>query len=98
MAMQRQRIVILGSSKWPSISFNDSRTIAMIVYVRSPRLESFLFSDGSPLIVKRGLIKSIPDSEMVNLFMLMEKRHPLAATARHIDPDHDSLKAIYSLN
>ena len=28
MAMQRQMIVILGSSKWPSITLKDSHTIA----------------------------------------------------------------------
>jgi hypothetical protein len=34
MAMQRQMIVILGSSKWPSFTLKDSRTITMIVYPR----------------------------------------------------------------
>jgi hypothetical protein len=32
MAMQRQMIVILGSSKWPSFTLKDSHTITMIVY------------------------------------------------------------------
>ena len=52
------------------------------------RLESFLFSEGRPPSLSREskLIEFIPAWDMVNLFMMMEKRNPLAPTARHIGP------------
>ena len=95
MAMQRQRIVILGSSKWPPITFNASHTIAMILYEDSSDLRaqsttgngqarslenvdpldlrSFYFQKAVPSLSREQLVESIPDWDMVNLLIMMEK-------------------------